>query len=465
MRAAAVASELASKVNLARLSELIAEKIGLHFPPERQSDLRRRLADLTREFDFPDTGACIDWLLAEPLTKTQLQALASHLTVGETYFFRDSRTFEVLADSVLPELIRNRRNGGRYLRLWSAACCTGEEPYSLAILLHRLIPDLNDWRITILATDINQKFLRKAAEGIYGDWSFRQSPPWLRDLYFRSAGRGRYEIAPAIRKLVTFREANLVDDCPATATGCCAMDVILCRNVLMYFTTSQAARAVDTLHDALIEGGWLAVSPCEASQTLFARFRPAGFSDAVLYRKTGSETRAAMPETTPAGWSEALSFEPAPFTATEMLQDEAPRLPVLPADAQSFSSSARALADQGDLPGALLCCDRWIGCDKLNASAHYLRAAILQERGDHLQARVSLLRAIYLRPDWPLAHFASGNTARALGDSKEADKHFTNASRLLTSYESDHVLTDSDGLTAARLTEIISSLTTPKGKP
>jgi chemotaxis protein methyltransferase CheR len=458
-----LSAAVASEVSWTRLRELVAEKTGLHFPPERQADLRRRLADLAQEFDLSDTAACIDWLLEKPLTKAQLQALASHLTIGETYFFRDSRTFEVLADSVLPELIRNRRKAGRYLRLWSAACCTGEEPYSLAILLRRLIPDLNDWRVTILATDINPKFLRKAAAGIYGDWSFRQSPPWLRDLYFRFAGRGRYEIAPEIRKLVTFSWVNLVDDYAAVAAGCGAMDMILCRNVLMYFTPPQAVKAVKSLRDALSDGGWLAVSPCEASQTLFARFTPATFPGAILYRKVGSESSPTLPEI-PARWG-----EPAPVSTPEPAREETTQPLVSAIDAPSFSSNARALADQGDLPGALVCCDRWIDSDKLNAEAHYLRAAILQERGDHAEARVSLQRAIYLRPDWPLAHFALGNAARALGDSTEADKHFTNTSRLLRSYEPNHALTDSDGLTAARLTEIISSLTnpptTPKARP
>ena len=127
-----------------RLSEFIADKMGLHFSPERYADLERGLAGAAEEFGFGDAGACADWLLTEPLTKAQLRALASHLTVGETYFFREKRTFEVLAESVLPQLMRLRRNSGRRLRLWSAACCTGEEPFSLAILLHQFIPDLAD---------------------------------------------------------------------------------------------------------------------------------------------------------------------------------------------------------------------------------------------------------------------------------------------------------------------------------
>ena len=132
-----------------QLSELIAEKMGLHFPRERRDDLQRGLAGAAEEFGFEDAAACVGWLLSAPLTKAQLQVLASHLTIGETYFFRDKQTLEALAGSILPELIRARRGGEQRLHIWSAACCTGEEPYSLAILLHKMLPDLQDWQVTI----------------------------------------------------------------------------------------------------------------------------------------------------------------------------------------------------------------------------------------------------------------------------------------------------------------------------
>src|SRR4030081_182852 len=134
----------------ARLSALIAERMGLHFPLERLTDLQRGLAGAADEMGFDDVAACADWLLSAPLTKAHLQVLASHLTIGETYFFRDKRTLDVLAGRVLPELIQARRGHEQRLRLWSAACCSGEEPYSLAILLHQVLPDLAEWHITIL---------------------------------------------------------------------------------------------------------------------------------------------------------------------------------------------------------------------------------------------------------------------------------------------------------------------------
>jgi chemotaxis protein methyltransferase CheR len=453
------------------------------------------LAGAAEEFGFGDAGACADWLLTEPLTKAQLRALASHLTVGETYFFREKRTFEVLAESVLPQLMRLRRNSGRRLRLWSAACCTGEEPFSLAILLHQFIPDLADWHVMILATDINERFLQKAAAGFFGKWSFRESPPWFKQRYFRLAGDGRYEILPEIKKMVTFANLNLVEDnYPALATDTNAMDVIFCRNVLMYFTLPQAVKAVRNLRCALVDDGWLAVSPCEASQTLFSRFAPANFPGAILYQKSDAKIQTApswtplvLTDSTPLAapspeWPVTLTSEkseeepaataasPTPVAIAASLYERGHYAEAVDTlltsiakcdgpDAQPFSLLARALANQGKLADALSWCDRWIGADKLDAFGHYLRAVVLQELGDHEQSRRSLQRAIYLHPEFVLAHFALGNLARSCGRNDTADKHFSNASRLLAACPADDVLPESDGLTVGRLTEIISSIT------
>ena len=128
-----------------QLTELIAERMGLHFPRERWGDLQRGLAGAAQELGFEDAAACVTCLLSAPPTKAQLQVLASHLTIGESYFFRDRQTLEAFADNILPELIRARRGRDQRLRIWSAACCTGEEPYSLAILLHQRLPDLREW--------------------------------------------------------------------------------------------------------------------------------------------------------------------------------------------------------------------------------------------------------------------------------------------------------------------------------
>lgn len=475
-----------SDARWARWSTFIGRHLGLHFPPERLTDLQRGLAAAAKEFGFADLSECADRLLSAPPTKAQLQVLASHLTVGETYFFRDRALFDVLASRVLPDLIRERRGREQRLRLWSAACCTGEEAYSLAILVHQLLPDLADWRVTILATDINPRFLRKAAAGAYGEWSFRDAPTGLRERYFSHAGGGPHTILPEIRRLVTFGYLNLAEGVyPSLATDTNAMDLILCRNVLMYFGPAQVRKAIDGLHHALVDGGRLVVSPSEASQALFPQFTTQNFPGAILYQKSAMcpapvlervwvpeppimASPPAPPLARPPADPAQAKASPTPYALASSLYQqgrygEAADTLTAWAAARTPGSDvcallARALANQGKLAEAVAWCDRWIAADKLDAAGHYVRAAVLLEQGEHDAARRSLQRVLYLDPDFALAEFALGNLAHSSGQPDEARRHFGAALRLLARQQPDRILLEADGLTAGRLSETITAL-------
>ena len=224
-----------SKSSLFRISEFISANMGLDFPKDRWPDLERGIKSVSRDFNYKNPESCIQWILSSPLTKSLIEIIASHLTIGETYFFRNQNIFNALEKQILPELIHSRRKTGRHLRFWSAACASGEEPYSLAILLSKMIPDLKDWNITILATDINPLFLKKASKGVYTKWSFRSTPAWAMCGYFKKIQEGHYQINPRLKKMVRFSYLNLMDDCyPSMTNNTNAMDVIFCRNVLMY---------------------------------------------------------------------------------------------------------------------------------------------------------------------------------------------------------------------------------------
>ncbi len=496
------------------LSEFIARTLGLHFPPNRWADLQRGVACATSELGFMDATACVEWISSARLTQPQLRMLASHLTVGETYFFREKRTFEVLADSVLPELIFSRRNRDQRLRIWSAACSTGEEAYSLAIMLHQVIPDLADWRATILATDINDTFLKRAVAGIYGEWSFRGTPESFKERYFTSTEDGRYSVLPEIKKIVTFAALNLVEDpFPSLAASTNAIDVVFCRNVLMYFTPPQAQKVVNKLHRALADGGWLVLSPSECSQSFASGFTQVNFPGAILYQKREGKDGAFRNEPLfPIQNSGSVAFNSPLLKASQLRVDldasesmepstaasagqvdqvAAPRSPrdeaatlfergqyadaaeilqgildsVTAPASDSFSLLARALANQGKLDDSLQWCDRWVATDKLDSSSHYLRAVVLQELGDIAEAQRSLQRAIYLDPQFVLAHFSLGNLARGCGKLSEAKRYFNNASRLLGAFQPDELLPESDGLTASRLAEIIKSIIDMEAAP
>ncbi|HEX7952857.1 MAG TPA: CheR family methyltransferase [Burkholderiales bacterium] len=475
------------------MSEFIARGMGLHYPPDRRVDLQRGLAGAAREFGIDDIATCVDWLLSGPPTKAQWQVLASHLTIGETYFFRDRPTLDALTGHILPELIRLRRGRTQRLRIRSAACCSGEEPYSLAILLHRMLPDLKDWHVTITATDINARFLHTAAAGIFREWSFRDVPAAEKARYFTRTADGRYAIIPEIRKMVTFAHLNLVEDAyPSLMTDTNAMDLIFCRNVLMYFAADPMHKVIGKLHRCLVEGGWLAVSPSEASKALFPQFATVNFPGAILFQKKDAAraSAAAAPAPVPAALvPEVVAPAPAPaqvpapplqahsdrnaafddmaaaqalYRAGDYAQAAAALLAMnetSPLAPEACSLLARALANQGNLAPAREWCERWIAVAKMDAAARYLRGIILLEQGDGDEAHAALQRALYLDHDFVLAHVALGNLARSRGKARAADKHFANALQLLHGFQPEEILPESDGLTAGRLTETLTSMT------
>src|SRR3990172_9280016 len=270
-----------------RFRELVALRLGLAFPEARQTDLERGLLRACRSSQLSTPEPYVAWLATLSDQSPEWRRLASHLTVGETYFFRDPALFEALENQILPSLIAARRAQGMLqLRLWSAGCATGEEPYSLAIILDRLLPDRSRWALTVLATDINLEALHVAQQGGYRQWSFRNTPEWVRTRYFHHRDGETFEAAPDIRQTVVFAPLNLNDGSyPSVVTNTVAMDLIFCRNVLMYFTPQAQRATVARLREALLTGGWLVVSPAEASAELLRPLVPVPCSGAILYHK------------------------------------------------------------------------------------------------------------------------------------------------------------------------------------
>ncbi len=267
-----------------RLSQLVAAQTGLHFPENRWRTFRRGIAAAVRDLSGEDNSLLyIHRLLSSPFPQSRMNALVNRLTVGETYFFRDKSLFHVLENTILPELINSRLGEKKTLRFWSAGCCSGEEPYSLSILLDQMLPDRQEWDITILSTDINTDFLQKAEKGVYRNWSFRETPSWIKEKYFREKENHLFEISSNFKKTVNFVHANL------TSASCFEnipeMDIIFCRNVLMYFSSESRRFLIERLADALSEGGWLAVSPSETNFVCHDSLQFVRFPDVILYRK------------------------------------------------------------------------------------------------------------------------------------------------------------------------------------
>jgi chemotaxis protein methyltransferase CheR len=505
-------SEMGHRVSdnlLSQLNQCVTAQMGLYFPRERWGDLERGVMAATGEFGFEDVDSCIQWLLSALLTRQQTEILASHLTVGETYFFRDPAIFEALKTRILPELIRAPRGAERRLRIWCAGCGSGEEPYSMAIVLTEMLADLADWQLTILATDINSRSLRKAAQGVYTEWSFRGVPPWIKEQYFTTERAGHYTILPAIKTMVAFAYHNLVaDNYPSLLNNTNAMDIVLCRNVLMYFTPEWARSVVQNLHRSLVDGGWLIVSPSEGSVVSPPAFVPVQFPEGILYKKRRQPPqgiKAVMPvlapdvtapqatvyrqppreDTTvpPSGASVPQEVEtslpphaeegttaatetPAYIEALALYREgryaAAARTlvkssPHLLTDVPAMTLLARTYANQGKLLEALMWCERALATDHLYPTCQYLHATILQAQGRNEEAVKSLRQVLYLDPNSVLAHYMLGRLTARRGNRRQSRQHFQEALSLLSALEWGEIVPESEGISVGRLMEVIRS--------
>ena len=264
-----------------RFRDLLRERCGLAYPERKRADLAHGLRQALATSQHPDLAALYEDAAAGG---PGWEAILAHVTVGETYFFRNTPQFEALRNHIFPELIQ-RRQATRHLRIWSAGCSTGEEPYSIAMTLADLLPTDELWQVSILATDINLQFLARAREGLYGSWSFRETPDAIRERFF-TVEQGRWRLRPAIRHMVTFARLNLAQPCfPAVPNGTYAQDIILCRNVTIYFDEATTRQLLERFYSTLLPGGWLIVGHAEPQASTYPQLELHNFPQAVVYRK------------------------------------------------------------------------------------------------------------------------------------------------------------------------------------
>jgi chemotaxis protein methyltransferase CheR len=450
---------------LARVSEAVERALGLHFPRERWEDLERGLLAAAEECGYPAAERFSQALLLQPPQSPEMQALARKLTVGETYFFRDPAFYRLLEEELLPGLIERRRaSGARYLRLWSAGCCTGEEPYSLAILLARLLPDPDRWALTLLATDVNTAFLARAREAVYGEWSLRGLPEAVRKACFDPEDEKHLRLKPALRRMVQFAGLNLaLEPYVAQVPMAQDMDLILCRNVLMYMTPENAEAALGRLAGSLAEGGMLALSPVEATLVRSRGLAAGALGCPFLLQREAPRrsedplpaSRPPAPPPPPPSSPSLKAIDPGAVPASELPPASDPPVP----DHAALAALAEARANQGLLDEALALALKAAEGGE-TAELDYLIATILRERG-HADEAVSWLNRVLERdPDFVLAHFALGSLRRQGGDKDP----FREALRLAEALPEQEVLSGSAGsMTAGRLRRLLADMLDKEG--
>jgi chemotaxis protein methyltransferase CheR len=503
------------------VSDWVARHMGLHFPADRHDELQRGLEQAARIEGFDNAAAYVCRLMESPPTPAQIEVLAGELTIGETYFFREPSAFDALRDSILPSLIQERRPAGRHLKFWSAACCTGEEPYSLAIELRRALPDWRDWNLDLRGTDINPSFLARARAGCFGDWSFRGVDAGDQERNFIKRTPRSFEILPDIRGMVSFSQLNLVEPAypPTFEEG--GFDVILCRNVLLYFDQECQLRVIRHLHALLREGAWLIPGLAEGSNLLNEAFTQVPIGGAVFFQKPNRPARAhvgapltpARTEGVPPPLAHRLSPRagqvptsaqplaprspcaietpractgrktdsnvapdaagPGPeelVVAAERLHGEGKtpealaRLKVAQPDRlgdRGCLLMARILADKGRLTEARGWAEQAAAAGKTNARAHFVHAIILQELSEWPQAEAAMNRALFLEPDLVMGRVAAAQIASKLDKPNAASKHYSIALSLLQKLPPQAPVPESDGMTAGLLTQWVERSCSP----
>jgi chemotaxis protein methyltransferase CheR len=391
------------------LAEVIGERLGLDVRDQSETQPHHAIDRLVRTFPAESLADLARRLKAMPEEEPEWSRVVDAVTVKETCFFRDGTWTSVIADCVLAPLIaRHRALGRRSIRIWSAGCATGEEPYTIAILLDRLLPERTTWSVSILGTDVSRTALEWASRGRYREWSLRHLPTSERNRHFRSHTNGSFELNSAIRDMVRWLPLNLVtDEYPAAETRDC--DLIICRNVLMYFPPNAQKIVARRLAACLAPGGVLSVTAAEASADMFGSLNYSNQHDTILFSAAERNSEAAHS----GGHARLLDFSEVITSPEEVAVDEdvsadtearqdaadlCDRIEALPVRAEPSLSLATELADRGDYVHAREVCRAVIARDPLDGAALLLLARICYMADDELSALETIKRALYVDP-------------------------------------------------------------------
>jgi chemotaxis protein methyltransferase CheR len=266
-----------------KLSQQIYLRLGLQFEENKMYFLEKRIEKRMSALDCPDAAEYIFRLCYADPEGREMQALANLITTNETYMFREYEQLEAFANSCLPELLSVKQSRGEQrLRIWSAGCSSGEEPYTLAVILQEVFPQSQYWNCEIVGTDIDQNVLAQAAAAKYAWRSVREVPPEYLDKYFSQEGDS-YRVLPKTRSLVRFEHLNLHDRIAMRAMR--DFDFVFCRNVLIYFDDLSRKTAVDHFYNALNRGGYIFLGHSESVGRISSAFKLRRLDGHLVYAK------------------------------------------------------------------------------------------------------------------------------------------------------------------------------------
>lgn len=267
-----------------RLRDFIYEKSGMYFPDNKAYLIESRLAPRVEEKGCKSFDEYLVMLKRDPSSGKELTTLFDAVTINETSFFRDVEQLDtVLNDTVHEIMEEKKRKGEKKLRIWSAASSSGEEPYTIAMYLLDKQANTAGWDIEVLGSDISEAVLTAARRGVYGAYAIKSTPERYMKRYISSNGDGTYSVKPEVKQMVRFANINLYDHQKVKMMK--GMDIILCRNVLIYFDDVSKRKVISDLYDCLNPGGYFVIGRSESLHNLSRAFRPVSKDKIILYRK------------------------------------------------------------------------------------------------------------------------------------------------------------------------------------
>jgi chemotaxis protein methyltransferase CheR len=426
---------------------LISDKLGISIHKHQKKELNNSILNACKYFNCePDEylkliNECDE---SSPL----MSYLITSVTIGETYFFRDKNQMNYLYQTLLPKIINNKRQDKNLsLRIWSSGCASGEEVYSIAMMLNEMLIDIKKWTINLLATDININSLKKAVDGNYAEWSMRSIPSEFKQKYFKQ-NKGAYQISSTIINMVNFNYQNLNDSNYPSIFSCTnAQDLILCRNVLIYIDTAKVTTILNKLSNSLIPGGYLILGASDPIGNNISNLQY--HNDGIIYY-----TRPELEE---------IKISQENFVCTEQLINQQ----IISHDVNIYVdkeyittekkyTKAIELANNGQLDKAIDLFNQCLNEDSTNKYIYYALAMALSEKNNYVAAEDALRKSIYLDHEFTVAHYHLGlllkQTKKEIGI-----KYIKNALNIAKIKPSTTLVDGADDLTYGKLVEILSN--------
>lgn len=455
---------------------------------DRINDLERNLNYAKKDFGFNSLEELYEMILSENISEVNLKKLIKSFTIGETYFFRDTSYLNIIKYYLLTEILKKKDK----IKIWCAASSTGEEPYSIAIFLHELIKEnyFNNPNIKfeILATDINTDFLNKAKLGIYKDWSFRNKNEVMKSKYFTKQDNG-WHLNSYIKDMVDFSYLNLGDNnYPSIKIS--NIDIVLCRNVLIYFDKIQIKNVINKIYKTISNNGYLILTAIENFSEISETFQPKlynGFlvhkknifndlddytlnfnyensNEIVQYEFTESKNEVYIPiqnnvinETKESEYDKALkmynqkNYNKAESTILEYLKNNDPNIDI-------YKLLIRIYSNKKDSEKAFYWINKAIDKYKMSAELYYYAGILKNEENDLKEAVLYFNKTIYLENDFIMAYFMLGIIAQKNMNKKESNKNFDTVINLLKNKSNEDIIPESDNLSVNNMTHLINSM-------